>query len=71
MSPDFFPNVFGECCDPLVGVSPPDSLGGKMVLGIDLEGADFCPIPPPLLFLCLSILSVWFRALGQLHCVHC
>lgn len=34
MSPDFFPNVFSECCDPLVGISSPDSFGGKVVLGL-------------------------------------
>lgn len=41
--------MFGECCDPIVGISS-DSFGGKVVLGIDLGGADFCPIPPPLCF---------------------
>lgn len=58
MSPDFFSNVFSECCDPVVGLSPPDSFGGEMVLGIDLGGAGVCPIPPPSVSLLVNIVCV-------------
>lgn len=50
------PTVFGKCCDPVVGISPLSSFEGEVILGVDL--GEQVSVPPPLLFLCLLILSV-------------
>lgn len=51
--------MFGECCDPIVGISPPDSLQGEMILGIDLGGGGGdCPTHLLLVSLLVNIVCV-------------
>lgn len=52
------PNVCGKCCDPVVGISPPASFEGEVILGVDWRKLVSVQLLPPLLFLCLLILFV-------------
>jgi hypothetical protein len=52
------PDVLGKCCDPVVGISPPASSEGEVILGVDWREPVSVWLLPPLLFLCLLILFV-------------
>lgn len=64
------PYVFGKCCDPVVGTSPPASTVGEGILGVDWRSWYLSCSCHLSCFSACYIVCVIQRT-GQLHCVHC